>query len=254
MDFGVRARRSSRLVCWDAAREPERRRVLEAAGLTVDDAIVEPSKLVAHIRLTLPAVVVIDLERLPSHGRAVAVVLRTTKSTRTIPIVFLGGAEDKVARVRADIPDAICGPWEQAAALIAGAKAGTAPVVPHMKQWTASPIEKKLGLSGGPVAVIGAPESFELGGVVPVEPRVTSKTKLAIWFVRSRFELEREIEFMALHPPLWIAFPKQSGLVKSDFTQHDVRAVAAAAGLVDNKVCAIDNDWSAIRFARRKLQ
>ena len=251
MDFAVPERRSSRLVCWDAALETERRRVLQAAGLSVDDAVVESSKLITHIRLTQPDVVVIDLDKRPSHGREVGVVLRTTKSTRGIPLVFLGGAADKVAMVRASIPDAVFGPWVDAAAVIAEARAGVAPVVPHMKQYAGASLEKKLGVGQG-LAVIGAPATFELA--VPAELRVTSRTKLAIWFIRSLAELEREMGFMALHPPLWIAFPKQTGHFKADFTQHDVRALAAAAGLVDNKVCAIDEDWSAIRFARRKLQ
>ena len=262
MAFGARVPRSSRevpsrvrLVCWDAGLEAERRRALAEKGLEVDAAVVESSKLITHIRLTQPDVVVIDLDRLPSHGRTVAVVLRTIKATRSIPLVFLGGAEDKVARVRADIPDAAYGPWVRAASLIRQARACVAPVVPvpHMRQFAGATLEKKLGLTQ-PLAVIGAPESFLERLGVPVEPRVTAKTKLAIWFIRSGAELEREMEFIALHSPLWIAFPKQTGRFKSDFNQHHVRQLAAAAGLVDNKVCAIDADWSAIRFARRKLQ
>lgn len=251
MDSVVRARPLSRLVCWDAGREPERRRILTAAGFDVDDAVVESSKLVTHIRLTQPAVVVIDLDKLPSHGRDVGVVLRSTKSTKGIPVVFLGGAADKVAPVKAAIPDAVCGSWSEAAALLKSAKPGVARVVPHMQQFAGASLEKKLGING-PVAAIGAPDSFALDA--DVEFRVTAKTRLAIWFIRSRAELEREMDFMALRPPLWIAFPKQTGRCKSDFNQHDVRALAVAAGLVENKVCAIDNDWSAIRFARRRLQ
>jgi len=252
MDSAVPVRRSSRLVCFDPAREVDCRGALKALGLAVDPVEVASSKLISHIRLTQPDVVVIDLEKLPSHGRTVGVVLRTTKSTQAIPIVFLGGAPDKVAQVRAAIPDAVCGPWSQAKALIGKARPGKAAVVPHMKQWAGSTLEKKLGIGTGVVTVIGAPPTFELNA--PSESRVTARTKLTIWFVRSRAELEREIEFMALHPPLWVAFPKQSGGHKADFTQHDVRAAANAAGLVDNKICAIDEDWSAMRFALRKLQ
>ena len=158
MDSAVPAPRSSRLVCWNAAREIECRRVLEAAGLAVDDAVVEPSKLVTHIRRTQPDVVVIDMERQPSHGRAVGVTLRSAKSTRAVPLVFLGESFDLLRR---DIPDANCGPWSQAAALIASARPGVATVVPHMKRFAASPLEKKLGING-PVAVIGAPAGFRV--------------------------------------------------------------------------------------------
>ena len=242
--------------------EAERQRDLEAGGFEVDQAGVEPSKLIAHIRLTQPGAVVIDLDRLPSHGRAVATTLRTTKSTRSIPLVFLygprlSGADEKVARVRSELPDAMYGPWTQAAAVTnqallrkPGASALVVPV-PHMQQFAGAPLEKKLGLKE-PLAVVGGPESFIERLGVPVELRVTPKTRLAIWFIRSRVELEREMDFMALHPPLWVAFPKQTGRFRSDFNQHEVRRAAAAAGLVDNKVCAIDDDWSAIRFARRR--
>ena len=246
----------ARLVCWDPPSEADRARTLERAGLEVDSTPVASSQLVTHIRLAQPDVVVIDLDRLPSHGRAVAMMLRTTKSTRSIPLIFLGGEESKVARIRTELPDAVYGQWAQAAPLVRNALGkprtqGLVVPVPHMQQFAGATLEKKLGLTQ-PMAVIGAPESFIERIGIPVEERVTSKTKLAIWFIRSRVELEREMDFMALRPPLWIAFSKQTGQFKADFNQHDVRRAATAAGLVDNKVCAIDGDWSAIRFARRK--
>jgi hypothetical protein len=245
-----------RLVCWDSDREAEHHAAIESAGFEIDKSSVASGKLMTHIRLTQPAAVVIDLDRLPSHGRAVAAVLRNTKSTRAIPLIFAGGEPTKVARLQTELPDATYGPWTKIKSLINAAlrKRLQAPVVPPgpMASHNAS-LEKKLGLPGATaVAVIGAPESFLDRIGLPVEQRITSNTKLAIWFIRSRAELEREIEFAALHPPLWIAFPKQTSRFKSDFTQHDVRRLASEAGLVDNKVCAIDDDWSAIRFARRK--
>ena len=68
-----------------------------------------------------PDAIVIDLSRLPSHGRELARAIRERKTTRSIPLVFLGGEPEKVERVRAILPDAaFCG-WEDAAATIAGA-------------------------------------------------------------------------------------------------------------------------------------
>lgn len=239
-----------RLICWDAESLSERRSLLENAGLVLDTVEVEPSKLITHIRRTQPDTVVIDLDRRPSHGREVAMVLRTSKSTRAIPLVFLGGASEKVAKVRSELPDAIYGAWDEASATIRKVRQLEAPVVPvpHMLRWDRSSLEKKLELAKGPVAAIGAPEGLLEG----LATRITAKTRLAIWFIRSREQLEREMDFMALHPPLWVAFPKQTGRFRADFNQHDVRKTAVAAGLVDNKVCAIDDDWSAIRFARRR--
>jgi hypothetical protein len=245
-----------RLVCWNPEQESERRAMLESAGFEIDEAVVVSAKLVTHIRITQPDAVVVDLDRLPSHGRTIAAVLRNTKSTRAIPLVFAGGEPSKVARVQSELPDATYGPWTKIKSLVNAAlrKRLQAPVLPPgpMASHNAS-LEKKLGLAGATAVVaVGAPESFVERIGLPVEPRITSGTKLAIWFIRSRVELEHEIEFMALHPPLWVAFPKQTGRFKADFTQHDVRRLASEAGLVDNKVCAIDEDWSAIRFARRK--
>lgn len=245
-----------RIVCQDGTRQSKHRAAVEKAGFETDRAEASGSKLITHIRLTQPDAVVIDLDRLPSHGRAIATLLRTTRSTQMIPLVFCGGESDKIIRIRMDFPDAVFGPWPRVAALIRAAlrRKGNAPVVPakYMDQFRGAPLGKKLGLIEGGTAVVGAPESFDTRIGIPVESRVTMKTRLAIWFIRSRAELEREFEFIALHPPLWIAFPKQTSRLRSDFTQHDVRRLASEAGLVDNKVCAIDEDWSAIRFARRK--
>ncbi|HEY3739481.1 MAG TPA: hypothetical protein VGL53_06540 [Bryobacteraceae bacterium] len=246
-----------RIVCQDGQQESVHRAAVAKAGFEVDQADVPGSKIVTHVRLTQPDAVVIDLDRLPSHGRAIATLLRTTKSTRMIPLIFAGGEREKTARIQSEFPDAVFGSWARVPALIREAlrgKGNAPPVVPpkYMDQFRGAPLGKKLGLVEGATAVIGAPESFELRIGIPVDPRVTKKTRLAIWFIRSRAELEREFEFIALHPPLWIAFPKQTSGLRVDFTQHDVRRLAGEAGLVDNKVCAIDEDWSAIRFARRK--
>jgi hypothetical protein len=50
---------------------------------------------------------------------------------------------------------------------------------------------------------------------------------------------------------LWIAWPKRASGVATDMTEHVVRELALAAGLVDNKVCAIDETWSGLRIVYR---
>ena len=59
------------------------------------------------LRESPPLAAVIDLTRLPSHGRYVAAEIRATKSTRHIPIVFVDGDPEKVERIRKDLPDAV---------------------------------------------------------------------------------------------------------------------------------------------------
>jgi hypothetical protein len=238
-----------RLVCWNLEQERGHRLTLESAGYHVDPVPVSSAKLITHIRLTQPAAVVIDLDRLASHGMAVGIMLRTTKSTRTIPLVFLGGDPEKVARIRMELPDAAFGSWAEAPAVIRSAGSGRVIPAKPMARFAGRPLEKKLGLKTGMrVAIIGAPESFRLKTEVVIEPRAGRNTELVICFIRSRAELEREMAYLALHPPLWVGFPKQSAGA-SDFNQHDVRRIAKEYGLTDNKVCAIDRTWSAIRFA-----
>ena len=85
---------------------------------------------------------------------------------------------------------------------------------------------------------------------------IEARFRLAIWFVRSRQELERETGFVSARLPegasMWIVHPKQSGRYRVDFNQNDVRAAGLAVGLVDYKVCAVDADWSGLKFARKK--
>jgi len=77
---------------------------------------------------------------------------------------------------------------------------------------------------------------------------------LAIWFVSSRAELAREIAGMsrAMGDGLWIAWPKKSSGVVTDLTETPVRDAGLAHRLVDYKVCAINDVWSGLKFARSK--
>src|SRR3989442_8348620 len=101
-----------RLVCWKEDLAQERARVLKQAGIPVDASPLNPAAGMGNFRANPPAVVLIDLDRLPSHGREVAVALRNSKSTRYIPLVFVGGLEEKVARIRQELPDAFFTDWK----------------------------------------------------------------------------------------------------------------------------------------------
>jgi hypothetical protein len=76
---------------------------------------------------------------------------------------------------------------------------------------------------------------------------------LVLWFVRTRRELESGLERQAqLDVPLWIVWPKKTFALAGDLTQNVVRAAGLAAGLVDYKVCAVDETWSGLLFRRRR--
>jgi hypothetical protein len=106
------------------------------------------------------------------------------------------------------------------------------------------------------VALVHAPADFELD----VSPDTTVRRRrgdadvLLAFFTRVR-DLEEEVEKLGQHVfptgSLWIAWPKRTSGVTSDLSDHAIRDIALPLGLVDNKVCAIDDTWSALRFVWR---
>jgi hypothetical protein len=119
---------------------------------------------------------------------------------------------------------------------------------------------EKLGIKANfQVALYNAPGGFEktLGklpkGVVLHEGEVESHD-LSMWFIRSGEALEWEIKAMAEkagEKPIWIAWPKKKSKMATDLTQQRVREVGLASGLVDYKICSIDETWSGLLFKRR---
>ncbi|MGA7236804.1 MAG: hypothetical protein WBY44_14045 [Bryobacteraceae bacterium] len=244
----------------------ERAVALRDAGFKVDSSRLNTSRVIGTIKENPPAAIVIDLDRLPSHGRAVAAALRSSASTRGIPIVFAGGIEEKIAAAREELPDAVFSPWKSAATAIRQAlKAQAANPVktrPYMERYTGSGLARKLGLQTViPCALIGAPEGFgeTIDGLpedFAFQSRIAADTKLVIWFVRTSAEMIFAAERASLHMPIgasvWIVYPKRSGSLRCDFVATDVRESALALGLVDYKICAVDDDWTGMKFARRK--
>jgi hypothetical protein len=123
------------------------------------------------------------------------------------------------------------------------------------------PLPKKLGIKeGARLALVGAPPGFErtlgrLPDEVELRARVRGPLDLIVFFTTSRRELERRFAKLAgaLEPAgaLWIAWPKRSSGVETDLTEDVLRKVGLPVGLVDNKVCAIDDTWSGLRFVIR---
>ena len=101
----AKIRPAIRLICWKEDRAVELAAELEAAGFVVDSTALEGPGIRA-LGQSPPDAVVIDLGRLPAQGRDVGVTLRTTARSRQTPLVFVDGAEDKVARTREVLPDA----------------------------------------------------------------------------------------------------------------------------------------------------
>src|SRR5437667_8435499 len=127
-----------RLVCWNEDLARERARILKRAGVPVDASPLITGGGIGQFRASQPSAVLIDLDRLPSHGREVAVALRNSKSTRHIPIVFAGGLKEKVARIREELPDAFFTDWNNVARVLQKAlksvRAEPVQRLPHMQR------------------------------------------------------------------------------------------------------------------------
>jgi hypothetical protein len=260
-----------RLICWNEADAATRSAILRRAGYRViADPPENPGGMVRYFRELAPDAVVIDLDRLPSHGRELGLSLRASKSTSHLPLVFAGGVPEKIEIVRSAIPDAIFTPWDKSvAAAIERAMAQPAP--PRLrsrelpKGTGAGSLERKLDIKPQtrfavvPLYRDEDPWLAELLTSIPdgavQQRRVDTATTLALFPVATLRDLMRAFEqARAALPPkasLWIVHPKQTSPLATDFNQDDVREAGLAHGFVDYKVCAIDKDWSALKFARR---
>ncbi len=257
--------RRVRLIHWKPEEAQARVAQLEAAGYRADFSPLPPPDLFRKLKSDPPEAIVIDLTRLPSHGREVAVALRGGRATRHIPIVFAEGDPEKVARVRTLLPDAVYTPWSRIRSALkqAVAQPPAAPVEPlqMMQRYAATPLVKKLGVKPNTtIALVDAPRSFEQTlGALPegaaLEEGLPRHFHLAIWFVRSADDLRRGIGRMSARiggSTLWIAWPKKTSGVATDLTQQLIRETGLEMGLVDYKICAIDATWSGLAFVRRK--
>lgn len=253
------------LIHWNLDEARERAQRIEAIGYEVDYEISGGSAFLREMSQAPPAAIAIDLARLPSQGRDLALLIRKTKATRDIPLVFIGGVAAKVARIQGLLPDAAYTSWEHVGDALASAIASPPldPVVPESQfaAYAGKSLVEKLGIQADTVVgMVSAPPDFrETLGDLPegaeLREGASVESNLFLWFVRSRAELEKNVPQMvdlAAQGPLWIAWPKKASRMATDLTQQQVRDTGLAAGLVDYKICAIDKTWSGLLFTRRK--
>jgi hypothetical protein len=130
-----------------------------------------------------------------------------------------------------------------------------------MAGYSGTPLPKKLGIKEKQrVALVNAPANFAaLLGDLPTGAEVVKHTRapldVIVFFTKSESELWKRFGELAakLAPAggLWIGWPKKASGVVTDLTENIVRQIGLEAGLVDNKVCAIDETWSGLRFVIR---
>jgi hypothetical protein len=132
-----------------------------------------------------------------------------------------------------------------------------------MAGYSGTPLPRKLGLKAGArLGLVNAPADFgrtlgELPPGVTARPVSAGKTRfdVIVCFAPTMAEVVRRVPALKqrLDPAggLWMAWPKKASGVPTDVSDNGVRSAGLAAGLVDNKVCAIDDVWSGLRFVFR---
>jgi hypothetical protein len=130
-----------------------------------------------------------------------------------------------------------------------------------MAGYSGTPLATKLGIKAGHrLGVLGAPDGFtvpEIPDGVEVHSATTGgPLDVVVSFHTERADFDRRLpalmRALQVDGSLWVAWPKRASKLPTDITEDTVREVALPTGLVDNKVCAIDDTWSGLRLVLRK--
>jgi DNA-binding NarL/FixJ family response regulator len=235
---------------------------LRAAGHEVTYCAKTDTSTLRELRAAPPDAVVVDLSRVPSHGREFAVALRASKATRGVPLVFRDGDPVKVEAVRRQLPDAAYARGQDLARVLKRAIAHppAAPVVPvqMMDRFAGRTAAQKLGIrEGSAVAVVDAPRDYaQVLGTMPAgvsfEESESGKCAITLWFVHEVEAYRSGLPGMraaAGRGKLWVLWRK--GRV-SNVNERLIRETALAFGLVDYKICSVDAAWSGLLFTVAK--
>lgn len=251
-----------RVVHWNAGEAAALVEMLRGAGHTVELTSSIGSGIMKGLRAAPPEAVVIDLTRQPSHGREIGVAIRSGKTIKHLPILFVDGDAEKVQGVRRVLPDAIYTSRTGLQAALKRAKAVENPIrpMPMMERFRNRTTAQKLGISKGMrVAVIDPPGDFERAiGALPenavLEENPSEILRLTLWFAHdpdSFLAGVRRMRALAAQTRLWILWRKnQAEGLDGGF----IRAAGVEAGLVDYKICSVDAVWSGMAFAVKKAR
>jgi len=129
--------------------------------------------------------------------------------------------------------------------------------------YSGTPLAKKLGIKpASSLVLLGAPEGFDdvldetMPDGVTVRTRASGTADVVMSFHTKRSDLAKRLptlsKVMDVDGAIWIAWPKKASGVPTDITEDTIREVALPTGLVDVKVCAVDETWSGLRLCWRK--
>lgn len=256
-----------RLIHWKKSEADAHLRSLSKAGYLVEhDEQFRPG-LMKQWRASPPDVFVIDLSRLPSHGREIAVELRQSPSTRLVPIVFCEGDPQKVNALRTLLPDAC---YCDVAHLSSAVKKTLAsppkdPVRPTamMDRYKSRTAAEKLGIKDdSSVALVNPPRDVErLLGPLPNRAEMYESAvgdpdaQVHLCFIHSPDDLGpvlSQLRGFARTSKLWMLWRKGGKAAAGDVTENQVRDAALDLGLIDYKICSVNEIWTAMCFATKR--
>jgi hypothetical protein len=251
------------LIHWRPEEAAPRIERLRALGHEVVYVPPDNSGILKHVRNSAPQALIIDLTRLPAHGKVVGVEMRRVPRIASIPILYVEGDPAKVEAIKALLPDAIYTSWPRIGAALKKAKPLDAPIVPRsessFEQYAGTPLAKKLGIKPGmKITLLNAPDGFDRATADFPEDlewleRPSKSAALLFLFAESQAELETDFAPCARTGlPIWVFWPKQASCKRTDLTQHVARTVGHDYGYTDCKVCSFDATWSGFLFRLKR--
>ena len=124
--------------------------------------------------------------------------------------------------------------------------------------YSGTPLAKKLGIKEGfKISIINPPEYyFKLFTDLPITIKIVrdpkQKKDFIHYFVKEEIQLLKDIYLLKnqieQNGMIWISWPKKASKVATDITEDVIRAIALKNGLVDIKVCAVDEIWSGLKL------
>ena len=131
-----------------------------------------------------------------------------------------------------------------------------------MAGYSGTPLAKKLGVrSGFRLKTRNAPANYrKLLAPLPEDVRIATglRSEIDLWhlFTTSESELSEVLvsakDQIKQNGMIWVSWPKKASGVASEITEDKIRAIALPLGLVDVKVCAVDDTWSGLKLVIRK--
>jgi len=133
-----------------------------------------------------------------------------------------------------------------------------------MSGYSGTPLPQKLGIRpNARLYLEGAPDDYRrlvapLPDGVQFVPRIDAATDLVHLFATRRALLERALaaarRAMRADAVIWVSWPKKSATLRSDVSEDVIRELALPLGLVDIKVCAVDDTWSGLKLMLRRSE